>query len=100
MASKPWRTVIISEETGRFTIEQIRDAVRAAMAHTEAKRLRKAKAAERAKAKAAAASERALTEEKRGRPRAGDAPRGVRKAATPRSAARAPRNTSRKEPAP
>jgi hypothetical protein len=64
MASKPWRTVIISEETGRFTREQIEAAVLAAMAETEAKEQRKARAAARAKARAAAGVTNGKTEAK------------------------------------
>ena len=33
----PWRTVIISEETGRLTHEQIREAVRAVKEESERK---------------------------------------------------------------
>jgi hypothetical protein len=97
MASKPWRTVIISEETGRFTREQLEAAVLAGMAHTEAKKLRKAKAAAPAKAKAAGAPVRSGTVKKRElRPAT---PR-VRKAASRRAASAVAREVSRKEPAP
>ena len=37
MAKKPWRTVQFGEDTGRFTREQIRDAVRAVKERNESK---------------------------------------------------------------
>ena len=36
-AKKPWRTIIFSEDTGRFTREQIRAAVRAVREENERK---------------------------------------------------------------
>lgn len=41
MASKPWRTVIISKETGRFTRKEIERAVEVAKAETERKKARR-----------------------------------------------------------
>jgi hypothetical protein len=40
-AKKPWRTVIMSEETGRFTRAQIREAVLAVKAEREARAAKK-----------------------------------------------------------
>jgi hypothetical protein len=37
MAQKPWRTVQVSEDTGRFTREQVQAAVEAVKAQKEAK---------------------------------------------------------------
>ena len=37
MAKKPWRTVHVGEDTGRFTRQQIIDAVEAVKAEKEAK---------------------------------------------------------------
>lgn len=39
MAGKPWRTLHVGEDTGRFTREQIRAAVVAVKARKEAKRM-------------------------------------------------------------
>ena len=46
MAKKPWRTVQFSEDTGRFTREQIRAAVRAVKERNEAKSRNRSRSAD------------------------------------------------------
>lgn len=69
---KPWRTVIVAGDTGRFTWEQIDDAITKAIARREAREAKAARAAQRVASEASElpAEATADTRKPRGRRRA------------------------------